>query len=143
LLKNYRPKESTNLRAKWVLSLLRPQPGPNEPVTGRYLAQNIEQQRDGIVGNVLGECVAGIGDGNATAEALGDVDVVDTGAGRHHDPKGGKETEHVGGQWGRSCADEGLYGCGVAGQEGLKWLVGGRGVRVEDAEVAVQAVPKW
>jgi hypothetical protein len=34
-------------------------------------------------------------------------------------------------------------GRGVAGQEGVRWLVGGGGVRVEDAEVGVQAVPKW
>jgi hypothetical protein len=140
--KEYQPNEPTNLRAKWVLSLLRPQPGPNEPVTGRYSEQNIEQQRDGIVGNVLGKCVAGVGDGDATTAALGDVDVVEASAGGHHEPKGGKEIEQVGSHWGGIYADEGPYGRGVAGQEGVRWLVGGGGVRVEDAEVGVQAVPK-
>lgn len=143
MLKNDQPKESTNLRAKWVLSLWRPQPGPNESVTGRYSAQNIEQQRDGIVGNILGVRVAGVGDGDATAAALGDVNMVDACARSHHEPKGGKEIEHVGGHWGQTYGDEGPYGCGVAGQESLRWLVGGRGERIEEAEVAVQAVPEW
>jgi hypothetical protein len=52
-------------------------PEPNEPVTDRYSVQNIEQQCEGIVGSVLRECVAGVGDDDATTAGLSNVDVVD------------------------------------------------------------------
>ncbi len=47
-----------------TLPLLRPQRGPDKPVTGRYSAQDIEQQREGAVGDALGEGGSGVGDGD-------------------------------------------------------------------------------
>ena len=47
--------------------------------------------------------------------ALSDVDVVEVGAGGHHESKVGKKIKHVGSHWGGIYADEGPYGRGMAG----------------------------
>jgi hypothetical protein len=127
---------STNLIAKWVLSLLRPQSRANKAISSGYSAQNIEQKRDGVVGDVLRVCIAGSGDCDATATALGEVDVVDASTGAHDYPKWREEVEGFGSDGGGAHGDEGAYGGGGGGDGGGDGLV-------EQAEVGLQAVSVW
>ena len=111
---------------------MRPQTRANKSVSRGNSAQNIEQKRDGVVGHVLRVGVAGIGDGNATTVALGEVDVVKAGAGANDKSQRREAVEGVGGDGRGADADESAYGGGL-----------GRGQRVEKAEVGDQAVLEW
>ena len=54
----------------------RPEPAPNEPLRRRDAPQHVDEHADGVVGDVGGVDGAGVGDGDAAARALGEVDVV-------------------------------------------------------------------
>ena len=108
---------------------MRPQTRANKSVSRGNSAQNIEQKRDGVVGHILRVGVAGIGDGNATTVALGEVDVVKAGAGANDKSQRREAVEGVGVDGLGADADESAYGGGL-----------GRGQRVEKAEVGDQAV---
>lgn len=90
-------RTGAHLGSKRVISSLQPRALPEVPVSRRYPPEDVEQERDGVVGDVLGEGGAGVGDGDAAPAALAEVDVVDAGAGADDDPEGGEEAEGVGG----------------------------------------------
>lgn len=141
-MNNCQPSQSKviYLKAKRILWLSRPRPGPNKPVSGRNLTKDIKHQRDSIVCNVLGVGGSGVCDCDATAAALRKVDMVNAGAGSHHEMKGRKEVKKVSVDRGGAHSDESVYGRGVAGEEILRRLIGGRGDVVEKAEGGLHAV---
>jgi len=59
-----------------IVPLERPEPAAEEPLGGGDAAQHVEEHADGVVGDVGGVDGAGVGDGDAAARALGEVDVV-------------------------------------------------------------------
>lgn len=58
----------------------RPGAAADEGVGAADAAHDVDEEADAVVGGVLGEDVAGVGDGDPAAAALGEVDVVDAGA---------------------------------------------------------------
>lgn len=66
--------------SKWVLAVDRPGAAADEVVGAAEAAHDVDEEADAVVGGVLGEDVAGVGDGDPPAVALGQVDVVDAGA---------------------------------------------------------------
>lgn len=94
--KNKKSKQKLNLEAKWVVSLERPQSGSDEAVGGGHTAEDVDQQPNGVVRHVIGEGGAGVGDGDSAAAALGEVDVVDAGAGTDNELERREAAEEVG-----------------------------------------------
>jgi hypothetical protein len=73
----------TDLGAKQVIPLDRPQPAPDVAVGRRDFPEHVDEEADGVVGHVGGEYLAGAGHEDAPARALGKVDVVQAGGGGH------------------------------------------------------------
>jgi len=65
-----------DLGAEGIVPLERPEPAADEPLGGGDAAQHVDEHADGVVGDVGGVDGAGVGDGDAAARALGEVDVV-------------------------------------------------------------------
>lgn len=87
-----------------------PEVASNKPIGCGYFPQNVDQKSDGQVRAVIGKDLAGASDGDAAAAALGEVDVVDTGAGSDDETEGGEVAEEGGGDRSGGVAKEGLDG---------------------------------
>ena len=74
-----------------------------------------EQQRDGIISDILGEGVTSTGYKKATSATLTEVDVVHSGAGADDDFESWEEVESLGVDGGGADGDKGSYGGSVAG----------------------------
>lgn len=78
---------------------------PQIPIRRRNFPHNVSEQGDGHIGDVLGEQLSGAGDLDSAAAALGEVDVVGSGAGGDDEAERGQEAEDVGGD-GVGCTAE-------------------------------------
>jgi hypothetical protein len=68
-----------DLGAEGIVAVERPEPAADEPVGGGHAAEHVDEQADGVVGDVGGVDRAGAGDAHAAARALAEVDVVQPG----------------------------------------------------------------
>lgn len=96
-----------------------PQPVPNKPITAGNPPENINQQTDHIISTVLREGVTSISHKNAASAALLQVNMVNACAGPHDDFQRREEGEGIGGEGRGAQAENGAYGAGVAGEEGV------------------------
>lgn len=96
------------LRTKRKVPLFRPEPTFNKTIAGTDFPHNINNHPHSQVCNVDGVDVAGICDGDSTFTALGDIYLVEAGAGCDNQPKGRKMAEDVGGDLKSAGADGGL-----------------------------------
>lgn len=132
-------KDKFDLRPESEVPILSPKPSPHEPIGGRDRPEHVEGHPDGGVGDVIGEDLAGVGNGDAAAPALGEVDVVETGAGGDDDAEGREEVEEASGDPGGGGAEHGGGGLGVGGEEAGE---GERGLpSPEDGEFGGERVP--
>ena len=92
------------------MSSHRPQSRADEAIGGGDTAQDVDEQRDGVVGDVVGEGVADAGDGNS-AEATGaEVDMVGAGGGGGDELQRRKRAESLGGEGATAEDHGGAYG---------------------------------
>lgn len=74
-------EEEINYRGgEGIVAVDRPGAAADEGVGGAQAAHDADEEADAVVGGVLGKDVAGVGDRDPAAAALGEVDVVDAGA---------------------------------------------------------------
>lgn len=78
--KPYNTRSQTYPGAKREVNASNPIATADEPVRRRDLPEDVEQEADGVVGGVVGENGAGVGDGDAPAAAFMEVEVVGAGA---------------------------------------------------------------
>jgi hypothetical protein len=134
-------KELADLGAERVLPLLRPKPAPNESPGFCQSTQHVDEQADGVVGDVGRVNAAGVGNDDATSRALVEINVVDARGCADDAAQGGHGVEE------RGVPAEGpaphdhrgarrLRQSRGGGEEGREWLAGGE--EVEDAEAFAQ-----
>jgi len=121
--------------------LRRPEPSADVAVGGRDSAEHADEEPDGVVSDVDGEDLACAGDDDAAARALGEVDVVHSGARGDDAAEGGDGVQE------RRVDEDGAAGHHERGARGVRFRGGGReegperrarGVEVEDAEARPQ-----
>lgn len=122
---------------KWVGPMFGPQPVPNKPITAGNPPENINQQTDHIISTVLREGVTSISHKNAASAALLQVNMVNACAGPHDDFQRREEGEGIGGEGRGAQAENGAYGAGVAGEEGVS-RIGWMEERVEESEALAE-----
>lgn len=126
-----------------MVSLHRPESTTDEALASRHAAEHVDEQADGVVGDVGGEHSAGVGDEDATARALAEVNEVDA-RGEADDAAEGRDSveEHgVHACWAGAHDDGGQRGllrgsCGGEEVTDTEWLA--RREEVEDAETLAQ-----
>lgn len=87
----------------------------DEAIGGGHFPKDVEEEPHRKIGHVGGEDVAGIGDGNAAAAALGKIDVVEAGAGSDDEAQRGQISEDGGGERENAAGEGGSSGVGMSG----------------------------
>ena len=130
--------------AKGIVAGRRPEASPHVPIRRGHSPEHVEQHPHGGVGDVLGEQPGCVGDGDASAAALGEVDVVEAHAGGDDEAERRHLAEDVGGDEGthggrEECSDGGAVRgqklrrrVGLPGLEEVE-LVGGEGLQESEA----------
>ena len=135
---------ATDLGAERVaVPLHAPEAAADEPLGGRHATEHVDEQADGVVGDVGGEHPAGVGDNDAAARALVQVDEVNARRQARDAAEGrdGVEERGVHGDQPRPHDDGGtrrLRGGRCGGEEGRERRALGGGEEVEDAEAPAQ-----
>lgn len=78
-------QEHTDLGPKRVIATHGPRARTDEPIGGRDPPKDVDQECYGVVGDVLSKGSACIGDGDAPAAAILEVNVVEASAGAHEE----------------------------------------------------------
>jgi hypothetical protein len=131
--------KEVDLGAERVVPLDRPEAVADEPLGRGDAPEHVDEHSDGVVGDVRGVHPPGVGDDDAAARALVEVDVVDGGGRADDAAKGGDGVEERGGQVDGAGApdDRGARGFEHGGGEEDRERLA-RGQEVEDAEPLAQ-----
>ena len=109
-------RDGAGLRVKFPL------PVTHEAIAGTQVAARSDQQADGQIGHVFGQCPQGCGDGQAAAAAVREIDCVGADAVDGHHLEAGQLLQHRPRNAGVPAGDHGIDGCAMFTQPGF--LVG-------------------
>lgn len=94
-----------------------PPPGPDVPVSSRNLPPDIEEKPHCQIGNILGVNVAGGGHCDPAAAALGEVNVVEAGAGGDNEAEIRQHAHQIGGDGDAAGGEDGTSRLGMSEDE--------------------------